>query len=70
MTMDEMKKWIDRASYAVLLAKWRFAPVGDPMFQGEMGDYYAEIMKRKGEEIGNDGKVQASKDLGWGTKCL
>jgi hypothetical protein len=68
LTTEEMKKWIDGASYKQLLELWRFAPVGSPFFEGELGDYYAEVMKRKGEEIGNDERVQASKDIGWKAK--
>ena len=61
----EMKKWIDKASYQQLLSLWRFAPVGSPFFVGELGDYYAEVMHRKGDEVGNEKRVQASKDIGW-----
>jgi len=39
---DEMKARIDEMSYVQLLTKWRHAPIGDPMFQGETGDYVAQ----------------------------
>lgn len=65
MTIEKMKKWIDNASYEELLSRWRFGPAGDPMFQGELGDYYAEVMKKKGEEVGDDERIRASKNIGW-----
>ena len=65
MNKDEMKQWIDNASYEQLLSRWRFAPVGDLMFQGEIGDYYTEVMKKKGEEVGNEERVRVSKNIGW-----
>jgi hypothetical protein len=65
MVDDAMKQWIDNASYEQLLSKWRNAPSGDPYFQGETGDYYAEVMKRKREEVGNAAHVAASKAIGW-----
>ncbi len=60
----EQKKWIDEASYVTLLERWRFASLGDPMFQGVLGEYYAKVMfeKRSKEP---DGGVSASKTVGW-----
>jgi hypothetical protein len=64
--MDEsMKQWIDNASYEQLLSRWRNAAIGSPFFQGEIGDYYAEKMKQKRIEVGNDEHVRASKSIGW-----
>ena len=63
---DEMKARIDGMSYGELLRKWRFAPVGDPMFQGEAGDYFGERMKELRSRPGGDEKhVSASKSIGW-----
>lgn len=62
MTPDQ-KRWIDSASYEQLLEKWRFAPVGDPMFQGDTGDYYSDVMSQKRSSCDH---VQASKNIGWG----
>ena len=59
---EQHKAWIDKASYKELLSRWRFAPVGDPMFQGETGDYYSKVMKEKRQ---NADHVQASKNIGW-----
>jgi DNA helicase IV len=64
MTKEE-KEWIDNADYEELLSKWRFAPVGDPFFQGETGDYYSKKMAEKRYEIGYEGHVRASKSIGW-----
>lgn len=64
MTEDQ-KKWIDNASFEDLLRKWRFAPAGDPFFQGECGDYYSKVMAEKKAEAGHDASVQASKNIGW-----
>ena len=65
MTEQQMKQWIDNASYSQLLGKWRFAPSGDPFFQGKMGDYYADVMFKKRKEVGEDVHVAASKNIGW-----
>ena len=51
MVIESTKKWIDEASYQELLAKWRFAPIGDPMFQGELGEYFQTVMSRRREEL-------------------
>ena len=59
---EQTKKWIDNASYQDLLAKWRFAPIGDPMLQGEIGEYYSKVMFAKRYECDH---VQASKNVGW-----
>jgi len=65
MNLEEMKNWIDNASYEQLLSRWRHAPSGDPFFQGEIGEYYSMKMKEKREEIGPEGHVTASKAIGW-----
>lgn len=65
-TVEDMKDWIDRASYQQLLGKWRFAPVGDPYFTTpEVYEHFQEAMKRKRAEVGDGGHVAASKSLGW-----
>jgi hypothetical protein len=57
------KAHIDSLSYEQLLSHWRFAPVGDPWFQGETGDYW----KKRMSELRAQGAdhVGASKRLGW-----
>ncbi len=62
---NEMKVEIDAMGYEAMLSRWRFAPVGDPMFQGEVGAYYKKRMTEKREEVGNGEHVRASKSIGW-----
>lgn len=61
-----LKNWIDNASYEELLGRWRFSPVGDPIFQGELGDYYKETIFRKRDKIGALEASRISKLVGWG----
>lgn len=62
----ENKQHIDALSYEALLSRWRFAPVGDPWFQGETGDYWGQRMKELREKPGGqEAHVTASKSLGW-----
>ena len=65
MTDDERKYWIDNASYGALLSKWRFSKTGNPFFEGEVGDYYAKVMKCKREEVGDAEHTRISKAIGW-----
>lgn len=46
----ELKTEIDAQSHYILLSRWRFAPVGDPMFQGESGEYWSKRMAEKRSE--------------------
>ena len=57
------KAAIDAMSYERLLSIWRFAPAGDPWFQGETGEYWAKRMRELREQ-GAD-HVEASKQIGW-----
>ncbi len=61
---EENKKYIDSLSITGLLSKIRYAPPGDPWFQGETGDYW---MKRYAEVRNADPEAhtRASKDIGW-----
>lgn len=62
----ELKQEIDDKSYEKLLSRWRFAPVGDAMFQGESGKYWGGRMAELRSKPGGDGEaVRASKSLGW-----
>ena len=58
--VEEIKKIIDRMSQYDLCRKWRFAAVGDPLLQGEVGDYFAAKLKEKGGFT-----PEISKSLGW-----
>ena len=66
MISEQMKQQIDNMDYESMLSLWRNASAGHPMFQGEIGKYYAEAMKKKREEVGNTEHVRASKNIGWG----
>jgi len=60
---DENKEKINKMTYKQLLYKWRFAPVGDPWFKGETGEYFVKRineLKSKGVD-----HVKASKEIGW-----
>jgi hypothetical protein len=64
--MDEQtKKRIDDMPYEEMFGRWRFAPVGDLMFQGEVGEYFAEEMKRKRIAVGDMKHCEISKYFGW-----
>ena len=65
MTEQEMKQWIDGSSYETLLDKWRFSPPGNPFFQGEVGQYYKDVMFTKRDALSNEDQVRASKNVGW-----
>jgi hypothetical protein len=60
---SENKDHIDSLDYGVLLRGWRFAPVGDPWFQGETGHYWSKRMKELRDK-GAD-HVRISKAIGW-----
>lgn len=59
----ENKASIDARSYEGLLSQLRFAPAGDPWFEGETGKYWGERMKELREAGANH--VGASKQIGW-----
>jgi hypothetical protein len=60
----ERKAHIDSLSYEQLLSRWRFAPVGDPWFTDETGDYWRKRMGELREKDPGEA-VAASKRIGW-----
>ena len=62
---QDHKIWIDKASYIELLTRWRFAKSGDPILQGESGEYFQKIMNEKRQLTDH---VRASKIVGWDDK--
>ena len=63
---DEKKSEIDAMSYEQLLRGWRFSPCGDPMFEGETGEYWGKRMKElRAQPGGQERHVAASKAIGW-----
>ena len=63
-SQGEMIAWIDGQDYEGLLRRHRFAPPGDPYFQGETGEHYARTMAERRAELPDGGAV-ASKRVGW-----
>lgn len=62
----ERKAEIDAKSLESLLSRWRFAPAGDPWFEGETGDYWgARMNELRARPGGQEEHVRASKRLGW-----
>lgn len=62
---EQMRAWIDSASYEELLRRNRFAEIGDPIFQSEIGKYFFKIMREKRSKIENSEHVKISKKIGW-----
>lgn len=63
---EKNKETIDSMSYEGLLSRWRFAPVGDPWFQGETGKYWGKRMDElRNLPNGNEEHIKASKSIGW-----
>ena len=62
-----VKSRIDGMNYEQMLRRWRFAPIGDPLFQGEAGDYFAEVMTSKKNKLSHEEQVKVSKEIGWTT---
>lgn len=64
--MDEkLKAEIDAMSYGEMLKKWRFTPIGDPMFRLGAAQYFVSEMDRKEKLLTPEQKVAASKSAGW-----
>jgi len=62
--MDEdIKKWIDGASYEDLLRRWRYEPIGSPYFAGEMGNYYSQKMRERKAALLPGEAAYASKNI-------
>ena len=59
---QSIKTKIDSMSYNEMLAKWRFAPIGDRMMTGDVGEYFEKVMKIKKQQCDN---VAVSKAVGW-----
>ena len=57
---QEQKTKIDGMTQHELCAKWRFAKIGDPLLQGDTGEYFSKRLKEKGGFTS-----EISKRLGW-----
>lgn len=62
----EFKADIDSKTYEELLSMNRFSPLGDPMFQGERGEYILKRMAQLRKQVGHEEHVRVSKSIGWG----
>ena len=65
---EKNKEQIDAMSYREMLARWRFAPLGDKTFQGETGEYFAKVMKEKRRALDSEdpeSHSKISKSIGW-----
>lgn len=62
---QRQQDWIDNASYEDLLRKARFAPIGDPYFQGELGSYFMTAMMLRRANLPPGEHTTTSKRVGW-----
>lgn len=61
----ELKAQINKLDYFSLLERWRYTPAGDPIFQGESGNYWRDRMEYlKSQPGGIENAIAASKQLG------
>jgi hypothetical protein len=61
-----LKAEIDGKTYRGLLERWRNAPLGDALFQGPSGEYWAQRMAQlRDAPGGQSAHVAASKSIGW-----
>jgi hypothetical protein len=58
-----LKSQIDAMSHEDLCRRWRFSKTGDPLFQGEVGEHFAAVLKAKGGFT-----PEISKQIGWGDR--
>jgi len=56
----EIKRRIDAMTREEMARLWRFAPLGDPMFQDDTGDYFRQRFR----ELGGFSPA-ISKAIGW-----
>jgi hypothetical protein len=62
----ERKSEIDAMFYIEMLRLWRFAPLGDPLFNNsEESNYFCEVMKTKRNLIDDSTYSNISKQIGW-----
>lgn len=62
---EEVVKKLENMSYNDMLLRWRHAPMGDPMFLGKNGEYFAKVMREKKAKLSAAEQVAASKNVGW-----
>ena len=57
---DEQKKRIDSMSQYEMARMWRFSKSGEPLLQGDTGEYFSKVFSEKGGMT-----PEISKRLGW-----
>lgn len=62
---ESVKKEIDDMSLEEMLERWRFDVCGTPIFEGESGNYFAEVMKQKRNDAPTKDWWEISKKIGW-----
>ena len=65
MMNQRTRDYIDGLTYEEMLRKMRYAPVGDPMFQGETGEYFLKVMGQKRDRLATGEHTAISKRIGW-----
>jgi hypothetical protein len=65
MNEQEMKDWIDKASYEDLLRKFRFESIGSHWCCGELGDYFESVLNQRRHDVGPEEHTRCSKKIGW-----
>ncbi|MDD4352697.1 MAG: hypothetical protein PHU71_07035 [Candidatus Gracilibacteria bacterium] len=65
MIDPKVKDMINAMTYGEMLRLWRFSPIGDPMFEGELGSYFQDVMVEKKRLLSNNEQVSISKMIGW-----
>jgi len=56
---------VERMEYEEMVRKLRFAPVGDPMFLGTVGDAFGRRLRVFEDKLSHDYRVAVSKEVGW-----
>jgi len=56
MSVTQMKRWIDSASYEALMSHWRHAAPGDAYLTGSVGEYFKEALKTKRKKSAHQGR--------------
>lgn len=62
----EDKALIDGMSTEQLLRRYRFSQIGDPIFQGDTGEYYMQVLFAKRAKD-PEAWPKISKAVGWGS---
>ena len=61
----EQKKYIDDASYGLLVAHYKWGYVGDPIFQDEAGEHFLRSLEEKRKRHTQAEIMRISKAVDW-----